>query len=179
MKKIILLTALLLSAFAFAQKTVYVFNFSSHSIEIGEFETKHATTDYPRFKSYGNSVSNPIHVPALTGEYVLSHPNNSYFPFYSPNSTPYIPSWYRRATATSSWTTVPSNNLNNVLAASQVFRSIKFQVGLNGEFSGTTLGGDYPLSEENTANGWTADVSSNTDFNNPQLNETVFVIFDL
>lgn len=52
MKIILLLSVLFLSISSFAQKTVYVFNFSSYNVQIGEIQTKStAASTYPRFNS--------------------------------------------------------------------------------------------------------------------------------
>lgn len=56
-----------------------------------------------------------------------------------------------------------------IYAAPQVFYSIKFQVGINGDLGGGYMGGDYLLSADGPD--WMGDVSNNG-------NETIIMILD-
>ena len=139
MKKIILLLAFFLSITTFAQKTVYIFNFSSYNVQVGEIQSKSATAEYPRFRT--NYSGGNINVPSGT-TYTLENPNATYFPFYSPTSVPYINAWQRQFTAGATWANFLSTNLNNALALPQRFNFIKFQVGPNGSLGGGNLSFD-------------------------------------
>lgn len=137
MKKFILLLAFFFSITTFAQKTVYIFNFSSYNVQVGEIQSKSsATSTYPRFRT--NYSGGIINVPSGT-TYTLENPNATYFPFFSPTSVPYINAWQRQFTAGATWANFLSTNLNNALATPQVFHFIKFQVGPNGSLGGGNL----------------------------------------
>jgi len=160
MKKIILLIALFFSISNFAQKTVYIFNFSSYNVQIGEIQTKStATSTYPRFKTNYSGTGGLISVPAGT-TYTLTNPNNSFFPFYSPTSTPFINAWSRQFTSGASWVNFTSINLNNILALPQIFNFIKFQVGPSGNLGGGTIG-ITPLLDFVSGTGWEATYEPN------------------
>ena len=159
---------MLFSFTAFAQKTVYVFNFSSYTVQVSEFNTKHSTSsnNYPIFKSNSTLITIP------SGQtYTLINPNNAYFPFYSPTSIPTINNWYRKLNPTSNWVNFTSINLNNVNATPQRFNSLKFQVGTNGSLGGGDLGFS-PYSDFIEGNGWAADFTT-------EGAETVILIYDL
>jgi len=172
MKKIILLLAFFLSITTFAQKTVYIFNFSSYNVQVGEIQTRStATSSYPRFRT--NYSGGIINVPSGT-TYTLENPNVPYFPFYSPTSVPYINAWQRQFTAGATWANFLSTNLNNALAAPQVFHFIKFQVGPNGSLGGGTIG-LWPTNFA-SGNGWEATYEL-YNFNPGEL-FTVITIYD-
>ena len=140
MKKIIIIALLCLGIQGYSQKTVYVFNFSSYNVQIGEIQTKStATSTYPRFKTNYSGVGGIINVPAGT-TFTLVNPNNTYFPFYSPTSVPYVNAWTRQFTAGATWANFLSTNLNNVLAVPQIFNFIKFQVGPSGSLGAGNIG---------------------------------------
>lgn len=170
MKKIILIFAFFLSISSFAQKTVYIFNFSSYNVEVGEIQTRStAASTYPRFRT--NYSGGIINVPSGT-TYTLENPNATYFPFYSPTSVPYIDAWQRHFTAGATWANFLSTNLNNALAAPQEFNYIKFQVGPNGSLGGGNLSPDIAFgSDQLFGTGWAADYSAD-------VNTTFIVIYD-
>jgi hypothetical protein len=147
MKKLLLLFVLFLGLQGFAQKTVYVFNFSSYDVKIGDIQTRPNTGTYPYYTSkYTNaSTGNLIIVPAGS-TYTLENTVATRFPFYSPTSVPVITQWSRRSSATVS-STILSTNLNNVLANSQKWHSIKFDVvGSSGTTLAVSGGGPNPYS---------------------------------
>ena len=150
MKKLFLTLVLFLGLQGIAQKTVYVFNFSSYDVKIGDIQTRPLTGTYPYYTSkYTNaSTGNLIMVPAGS-TYTLENTVATRFPFYSPTSAPVITQWRRQSSATVS-ANILSTNLNNVLANSQKWWSIKFDVVGS---SGTTLaiagGGGDPFTYSN------------------------------
>ena len=172
MKKIIIIALLCLGIQGYSQKTVYVFNFTSFNVQIGEIQTRStATSTYPRFKTNYSGTGGLINVPAGT-TYTLVNPNNTYFPFYSPTSVPVITAWTRQFSAGATWANFLSTNLNNVLAVPQVFNFIKLQVGSNGSLGGGYLFVDPIYPNPISGNGWSATYESV-----PGTNETIITIY--
>lgn len=169
MKKIFLLFALVFSVTLFAQKTLYVFNFSSYTVEIGEIQARHNTSPYyPRYKSNHTSL---ISIPS--GQtYTLENPSTTRFPFLSVTSAPYIATWRRQFSAASSWSApIASSSLDvDVIANPQVFHFIKIRVGSNGSLGGGNLGLS-PYGDSISGQGWAADYSD-------EAGETVIFIYD-
>lgn len=151
MKKLIFTLVLFWGLQTFAQKTVYIYNFSSYNIEIGEITTKPNTGTYPSYTSVyeATSTSGPslLQVPSGT-TYIIENPVVSRFPFYSPTSVPAIKKW-RRYTSASTSGIITSLNLNNSLANTQNFKNIKFQVLAANEsvIGGATLSDSMDLYE--------------------------------
>lgn len=175
MKKITLsLSLALLCSLGFSQKTVTIYNFSSKIVNIGQFNTGKYTTyigdssnsgstidplvtatiGWPKYQSWPQAV---IYIPP-GGTYTLTHTNNTYFPFYSPTSSPVINQWRRQSASGGAWTVVTSASLNNSLAVPQRFDFVKFQVldaTTNANLGGGNLGVNYPAQISNP--GFTAD----------------------
>ena len=169
MKKLIFTLVLFLGLQTFAQKTVYIFNFSSYDMEVAEIITKPTTGTYPFYVSVyeATSTSGPSLLPVPSGTtYIMENPVNTRFPFYSVNSVPAIKKWRRYTNATTSGI-VTSLNLNNVLANTQNFKSIKFQLIGAG---GTTLVAPFDSYDNGIV---IADVSYNF-----ETLETTIVIID-
>ena len=140
MKKLIFTLVLFLGLQSYAQKTVYIFNFSSYDMEVGEIITKPTTGTFPYYISVyeATSTSGPSLLPVPSGTtYTMENPVAIRFPFYSANSIPAIKKWRRYTNATTSGI-MTSLNLNNVLANTQIFKSIKFQVV---DSNGNVIGG--------------------------------------
>jgi hypothetical protein len=172
MKKIILITVLFLGLHGFSQKIVYVFNFSSYGVDIGEFQTKNSTGGFPYFRSYPFLV----HINAGDSYTLENNGSSTKFPFVSVGNTPQLNSWVRTNSATSS-TTVTSTTAY-ISGASQLFNFIKFQVGTNGSLGGGNLGAS-PFLADVVGTGWLAHYDpATTDPLNPNLQEYVITIFD-
>lgn len=146
MKKFIFILVLFLGLQSYAQKTVYIYNFSSYDMEIGEIITKPNTGTYPLYKSVyeATSSSGPSLLPVPSGTtYTMENPVITRFPFYSPTSSPAIKKWRRFTNATTSGI-ITSVNLNNTLANTQNFNSIKFQlIGAGGATLGVGITTEY------------------------------------
>ncbi len=128
MKKLIFTLVLFLGLQSYAQKTVYILNFSSYTMQVGEIITKPNTGTYPLYTSVyeATSTSGPSLLP-VGASYIMENPVATRFPFYSPTSVPAIKKWKRSTSATISGI-VTSLSLNNILGNTQNFNSIKFQV---------------------------------------------------
>jgi hypothetical protein len=175
MKKIFLIFVLFLTLQGFAQKTVYVFNFSSYLVKIGYMQTRPNTGVYPYYTTnYINAATaNTIYVPSGS-TYTLENPVATRFPFYSPTSSPVITSWRRSNSATSS-SIILSTNLNNVLANSQKFHSIKFDVvGSYGTTLAVAGGGPNPFDNTQIH----ADYYPEVDGNGNPTGESIILILD-
>lgn len=175
MKQIILFIVFFVSIeSSIAQKVFYFYNFSSHTVEIGGVVTKPDNGDpYPFFDS---SVS-PL-ITVLPGElYVLENTSNLFrFPFFSPASVPYIDTWYRVDSPSSSITidSMPAWVLGNA----QEFHYVKFQVGSSGSLGGGNLGvpgGSSQGDSVQSLGNWTALYSG---FQSGNYIEYTCVIFD-
>lgn len=165
MKNIILIFALVFGTTLFAQKTVYVFNYSSYDIVIGNFQSKHTgASGYPQYSSLPQGT---LKIDANT-IYVLENPSLTRFPFQSVNSAPYIGYWSRYVNATSTGSApIASSNLNyDVLANPQIFYFFKFEVRdprNNNSLGGGNLGLSPYGSPVDPGNGWIGDYSTNGD----------------
>lgn len=90
MKKLLLIAIALLGLHGFAQKTFEVYNFTPVTINLYDIITN-ASGVNPEF----HSKATPVPVPA-GGSYTLVNTANIFrFPFQSPSSSPYIPTWER------------------------------------------------------------------------------------
>ena len=165
MKNIILIFALFFATTLFAQKTIYIFNYSSYNIEIGNFQSKDiGSTEYPQYRSLysGSFIIAPMVI------YKLENPSMTRFPFQSVNSNPYIDYWSRFINSTSTGSgPIASSNLDfDVLANPQIFYFLKFQV--RDPLNNNTLGGgNLGLSPYDSfiisGNGWRGDYTTNDD----------------
>jgi hypothetical protein len=145
-------------------------------MQIGEIQTKSSVNanTYPKFISnYSGGLLDIPSVPAGY-TYILENPNASYFPFYSPSSTPYIDYWLRYSSA-STYGNFSSTTLNNVLATNQVFNFIKFQVGTAGNAGGGNLYRDASDGPQiiDDGNGWIAEI-----FHDENSDETIILIYN-
>ena len=139
-KKIVFSVLLFLGLQSFAQKTVYIFNFSSSPVTIGNIGTVKATISgttvtmgYPKYVSHDNP-SGPG-TPSITipvgGSYTLENTANpNKFPFVSIGNTPAISQWTRKASATSSATVTAATAFT--VGTTQMFEYIKFSAGSGG-----------------------------------------------
>jgi hypothetical protein len=109
----------------FAQKTFEVYNFTGQTVKLWDIITKpNSSATYPEFHS---KPFWSITIPP-GGSYVLVNTANIYrFPFHSPSSSPYINTWERLNSPTSS--TILSSSVAWSLGNSQVFTSLIFEVG--------------------------------------------------
>ncbi|MGY0391123.1 hypothetical protein ACW5R3_01020 [Bizionia sp. KMM 8389] len=148
MKKLFLLPILFLFFNALlAQKTVYVYNFSSHPIEMGAFATlpnnaiEAGNPENPGCQlQYPSLYASPNIILPAGATYVLENNNsNTRFPFYSPNSVPEITQW---SVNTSSTNTINLNSNNSWLAYGngQQFHYLKFEFENPSDSGGGNIG---------------------------------------
>jgi hypothetical protein len=180
MKKIILLAVLLFSITIYAQKTVYILNYSSYPLYVGGVKTKPVSSNFPYYFTNNFSVANGL---LNSGQVlILENVTNAVkfpFSFNSPQVTNLtVNNWRFFANASSLGATTPnstafnSNNSNN-----QIFDRASFRIGLGGSLGSFSLGIGLPTTV--TGNGWIAEYSVNTDPAFPNLQETVILITDL
>ncbi|TYB74834.1 MULTISPECIES: hypothetical protein [Bizionia] len=145
MKKILLLSVLFLGLQTMAQKTVYIYNFSSTNFDIGDIGTKKQTASHPIFlsKPSGGLISIP---PGATYILEASPASTNRFPFYSPTSSPNIDNWSRQLVSGGAWSNpLPSSLVANIYGATQIIEHVKTQVGPSGALGGGTL---FPVSPD-------------------------------
>jgi len=157
MKNILFLCVFAVSSTLSAQKTVYVFNYSSYNVEVGNFQSKDGNSDWPQYAS----VNSQFIIPSGQS-YTLSNPSLTRFPFESVNSSPYIGFWSQQASSSSSGSAPIASYLLDLdpIANPQVFYYFKFMVkDRNGNYlgGGTLISGEGPVVREL----WQASLSIN------------------
>ncbi|MEO4005166.1 MULTISPECIES: hypothetical protein [unclassified Flavobacterium] len=181
MKKIFVLLLVCMGLSTYAQKTLYIFNFSSYSVEVGSLYTESNTGGYPWF--INNQATGITIAPGDT--FTLENTTSTTrFPFDSPNSSPYIDSWKRIQMSGGSWTTMTAANVYAAYGNGQRFHTIKFDV--QPDLSGGYIGNDTPdfrvEGGPDMPNGiptWEAIYYENTDPLNPGLIDYVILISDI
>lgn len=157
MKKIFFFI-ILFGLHGYAQKTFEVYNFTGQAVQIGDIITN-ASGVYPEFHS--KPFWGMITVPPSSGSYTLVNYSDPYrFPFHSPTSSPYITTWERLDSPTSS-TLMTSNNAW-AWGAPQVFDRMLFSIG----------GVSYTIGTANpfiSGPGWIAIYEEYVDINNPDF----------
>lgn len=155
MKKLLFLT-LLFSLQGYSQKTLEIYNLTVHTVHITGIVTN-ASGAYPEFSA---SFGAPGMITLTPGaSYTLQNTSSTTrFPFESPSSVPYIPSWYRNTSPTA--VTLMPSPAAWVLGNPQVFDTLRFRVvdsSGNGSFG--TVSTTSPAA---TGPGWDAlyDMSS-------------------
>lgn len=137
MKKLFLVpVTLLFFSTLFAQKYVYVFNFSSYPIEMGSFATisNSATPVDPDDATPECQVQYPnlyagsgIAILPASETYVLENTSSSTrFPFYSPDSDPELTQWQVNTSSTNSFN-LSSYNAWLAYGNGQQFHYLKFE----------------------------------------------------
>lgn len=148
MKKLLLIAIVFFGLQGYAQKTFEVYNFTSMAVQIGDIVTN-ASGTYPEF----HSKATPFTIPA-GGSYTLTNTGSTTrFPFQSPTSSPYIPTWERLNSPTSS--VVMASPAAWVLGSPQVFDRMIFGIGGFGYNINTTNTASFPV----TGPGFTAEYS--------------------
>src|SRR5690606_36441775 len=145
MKKLLLLpVTLLVFSTLFAQKYVYVYNFSSYSIEMGAFAaikngaTPAGTNQCPVQYTHLYTAPN-ITLPA-SSTYVLENTSSTTrFPFYSPTSSPEITQWTVHTSSTNSFN-LRSYNSWLAYGNGQQFHYLKFQFENPSDSGGGNVG---------------------------------------
>src|SRR5690554_152127 len=138
MKNIYTILALFFGLQTSAQKTVYIYNFSSTNFDIGNIGTQHETNTYPMFVS---NYSGPlITIPSNTIDSLYASPaSTTKFPFYSTSSTIPIDYWLRQLTYGGTYSNLPSNLVATIYGNTQILEHVKTQVGPRGSLGGGTL----------------------------------------
>lgn len=124
MKKILLLLFALFGIYGYSQKTLEIYNFTPYTVVIVDMSTN-ASGAYPEFRPNLSIVN---FIPLAPGaNYTLTNTASlTRFPFESPTSVPYIPSWIRMTSATAS--TGLTSPVAWVLGNPQVFNWVAFRV---------------------------------------------------
>lgn len=148
MKKLLLLpVTLLIFSTLFAQKYVYVYNFSSYPIEMGAFATiKNGAAEPGQPGNSGCQIqythlytSPNITLPA-SSTYVLENTSSTTrFPFYSPTSSPEITQWTVHTSSTNSFN-LSSNNSWLAYGNGQQFHYLKFEFENPSDSGGGNIG---------------------------------------
>lgn len=152
MKKIFSII-ILFSLQVYSQKTFEVYNFTTQTVRLLDIVTN-VSGVYPEF----HSKANPVTIPA-GGSYTLTNAADlARFPFHSPSSSPYIPTWERLdpyiPPASPVSTTMTSNNAW-LIGSNQVFDRMVFSVGNSFNSINTTNTSSSPV----TGPGYTAEYS--------------------
>ncbi|WP_395061052.1 hypothetical protein [Flavobacterium sp.] len=179
MKKIILLTFLFLSFTINAQKTVYIYNGSSKILYVGNLKTKSLTSPNTYLVTNNYNVINGILQP---GQILILENTTSAtrFPFLytsSQISNLSVVNWQRTINNGATFSTVSNSAAYSANGASQIFDRASFRIGTGGSLGSFTLGVGLPTIVSGST--WTADYTTNTDPNFPNLQETVITINDL
>ncbi|SFN48232.1 hypothetical protein SAMN04487989_101740 [Bizionia echini] len=148
MKKLFLLPLMVLFFNALlAQKTLYVYNFSSYPIEMGSLATLPNNAITPGNPGntgcqiqYPNLYGSVGYILPAGNTYVLENLDSATrFPFYSPDSVPEITQWL---VSTSSTNTFSLNSTNSWLAYGngQQFHYLKFEFENPSDSGGGNIG---------------------------------------
>lgn len=175
MKNTFLIIFVLFSVLAFSQKTVYIYNGSSYSINITRITTQTIPVSSTSLWTSNFSSTNGL---LQSGEFLIleNTTNNNRFPFsfVSPQTSNIsVINWRRKIGSITS--TVSNATAFSVNGSTQMFSSIACTVngGLSGRFE---LGVNLPTVV--TGSGWVADYTVNADPAFPNLQETIITISD-
>lgn len=132
MKNLFILMLALISCSAISQKTVEIFNFSSHNFNF-RLETKPlaAGVNYPTL-----NTGNTLYTLTAGGSVLYTNATTTGIPYNSPASIPFITQWFRKNSGIA--TDIPISNVNAQAAFqnTQQWNIIKFSfTGI--PFSGT------------------------------------------
>lgn len=152
MKKLFIVSVLFWGLQTFAQKTVYIFNFSNEPVQISDIATQSINNFYPLF--FSDPSSGPITLPPFdpmdpdASNYILvADPvSTTKFPFNSPSNTPPIDKWKRQLSAGTSGGSLSSILVATIYGSSQSMYAFKSSVGINGSLGAGTL---YPTASNN------------------------------
>lgn len=149
MKKLFLLSVVLLGFAGFAQKTVYFENSSTVTIGIGDIRTVRKVSPrvygYPAYTNRNTNRGGAYLSIAPGTTYILENvANPGKFPFVSVGNTPQLTSWDRQNSVSSTTPNVPSATAF-LTASSQVFTYVKFGKLVGGSITdGTTFSNQSP-----------------------------------
>lgn len=144
---------ILFSLHVYPQKTFEVYNFTTQTVRLLDIVTN-VSGVYPEF----HSKANPVTIPP-GGSYTLSNAADlTRFPFHSPSSSPYIPTWERLdpyIPPAAPVSTIMRSNNAWLMGSNQVFDRMGFSVGNSGNLINTTNTSTSPV----TGPGYTAEYS--------------------
>ncbi len=133
MKRLFTILFVLITCAAFSQKTVEIYNFSSHNFDF-RLETKPlaAGINYPTLNT-GNTLYTLT--PAV-GYVIYTNSTTTGIPYYSPLSIPFITGWFRKNSGTAADIPISNTTAQSAFQNSQQWNIIKFSfAGI--PFSGT------------------------------------------